>query len=1407
MLEKLCDAKNTFEGKALAVFMSLVMVLSFINFSSFADAAENGTSPDAPEAQADDPSSEPAETPAPESAPSAGSEAATPAETPEASEPPAQSEATVPPASEPEPDLPTAEPGVAVVGVELDHAYLVVADQEIALPLTSFKTSLNKDLVFEVKPDGGYQIDKVVAKSKADGTERPLEPQADGSYRLAASEVSSNLVIKPVVALAPELDGAVDDAGGPSAKPAEGELADGSDSGLEAPKSEADGNAATPFGLDNTLGVEAIGVPTELTVDPATLKLNVGASSKLKAIVEPVGSNGKVVWTSSDPSVAKVTDDGTVKALSGGTTTITARSVANPALANVSVVTVTESRTVKFKTNTGEGEIKSLATTSEVGSTIIMPELPDGAVNNWPANRVFVGWSVDQRAVTSGGKDHYTNPVFAPGSSYVVPSGKGNIELYAIYSAQNIGADFYLRIDGQFPAEPQGHSNSGYVKIGWVENAIKVGKFVTDTTGAMVSSNLAATPNDAMIQKACAGNPKLSFDPETQTVIWYVIKNEGTWHVDGAIRDKASVVLAYSPNIPAGETLSGTFPNTKAYAAGASVKVESGKADWRAGYTFKEWNTEPDGSGTSYQGGYSITLNESKTLYAIWSPKDGTNYRIQDYLQNADGSWPDEPSYAISASGKTGATVYADTTKSYTGYTFDAGNDKNVLTGKVAGDGSLVLKRYYAINTCKVTYLPGDHGAFDAVTYEARFDTATPEFQGEKDENDKPLGKQGYNFAGWAPSVSATIQAETTEYVAQWTKMPVINVLVKSEDQTVVYDGTEHVVSVNSENLIYEGLPEGFEISNLSASGRGTEIGQYDITIDGEAIILNGNGEDVADQFFIARDKNTLTVTQAPLTITAPTKEKTYDGTPLTFDLNDIIAGKSLVEGLVDGQQLVGIDLFGSITDAGTVESSVLQAIITSGSENVTRNYDITYKSGTLTVKEFEGEIVATTEGGEYPYDGDSHGATVSVSSLPEGYTLVTASSNASATDVTEEPVVAKVDTLRIINKAGVDVTDKLNIVKKEEGTIVVKPAKLYVKTRTASKPYDGTPLKAAGEMTGLVNNETAAFTTTGTATEVNAPEGTPNTYTIDWNGSAKKSNYTVEEDLGTLTVSEYAEKIVVTTVGGEFLYNGEPHGATVTVEGLPAGYWVETASSSASATDVTTDPVAATADKLVIRNASGADVTDKLNIEKVDGQIKVTPAPLTVRIVGNSALETYTGSVLAVDDFTTETAFEGKATITLKNGVAAHAEGVDVGKYPMGLTPDSFDVASRNYEVTLEVVDGFLEISPLDTLKVTAENVVKRYDGASYGVEAIPSDKDGRTSIKYYNEATDAFDLDKSPVFKDAGTYTVRFQATNPNYSNVAEGSATVTIEKRTVTLESASASRPVQRRSACGPHGEGGR
>ena len=152
-----------------------------------------------------------------------------------------------------------------------------------------------------------------------------------------------------------------------------------------------------------------------------------------------------------------------------------------------------------------------------------------------------------------------------------------------------------------------------------------------------------------------------------------------------------------------------------------------------------------------------------------------------------------------------------------------------------------------------------------------------------------------------------------------------------------------------------------------------------------------------------------------------------------------------------------------------------------------------------------------------------------------------------------------------------------------------MNPAVLTVETPNANKVYDGAALTAAGTITGFVNGETATFTTTGSQTAVGDSK---NTYSIDWDGTAKQSNYTINETIGTLVVTEYADEIVVTTTGGTFTYDGQSHGATVEVSALPAGYSLETAASSASATDVTVEAVAATCDTLVIKNAAGEDVT-----------------------------------------------------------------------------------------------------------------------------------------------------------------------------------------------------------------------
>ncbi|MBP3279031.1 MAG: InlB B-repeat-containing protein, partial [Butyrivibrio sp.] len=111
---------------------------------------------------------------------------------------------------------------------------------------------------------------------------------------------------------------------------------------------------------------------------------------------------------------------------------------------------------------------------------------------------------------------------------------------------------------------------------------------------------------------------------------------------------------------------------------------------------------------------------------------------------------------------------------------------------------------------------------------------------------------------------------------------------------------------------------------------------------------------------------------------------------------------------------------------------------------------------------------------------------------------------------------------------------------------VEITPATLTVTTPPATKVYDGTPLTKEGTISGFVNGETATFTTTGTIT---TPGKVTNTYTLDWEGAtADNRDYTVSENLGILEITESTAAITVTTVGGEFVYDGSEKGATVTV-------------------------------------------------------------------------------------------------------------------------------------------------------------------------------------------------------------------------------------------------------------------
>ncbi|QLG46865.1 Ig-like domain-containing protein [Costertonia aggregata] len=99
--------------------------------------------------------------------------------------------------------------------------------------------------------------------------------------------------------------------------------------------------------------VTALTVPvTGINVTPATTSIVEGATAQLDAEITPSNAtNTGVVWSSSDTSVATVSANGLVTAVSEGAATITATSDENNAISDTSVVTVTTSNIDPTATN------------------------------------------------------------------------------------------------------------------------------------------------------------------------------------------------------------------------------------------------------------------------------------------------------------------------------------------------------------------------------------------------------------------------------------------------------------------------------------------------------------------------------------------------------------------------------------------------------------------------------------------------------------------------------------------------------------------------------------------------------------------------------------------------------------------------------------------------------------------------------------------------------------------------------------------------------------------------------------------------------------------------------------------------------------------------------------------------
>ena len=83
----------------------------------------------------------------------------------------------------------------------------------------------------------------------------------------------------------------------------------------------------------------------------------------------------------------------------------------------------------------------------------------------------------------------------------------------------------------------------------------------------------------------------------------------------------------YTVRFYANNGTSDTFAQTKDYASSYSLPNALGLGfDAPTYYTFQKWNTQPNGSGSSYNAGTSVTITEDLFLYAIWYQSDSNKY-------------------------------------------------------------------------------------------------------------------------------------------------------------------------------------------------------------------------------------------------------------------------------------------------------------------------------------------------------------------------------------------------------------------------------------------------------------------------------------------------------------------------------------------------------------------------------------------------------------------------------------------------------------------------------------------------------------------------------------------------------------------------------------------------------------
>ena len=258
---------------------------------------------------------------------------------------------------------------------------------------------------------------------------------------------------------------------------------------------------------------------------------------------------------------------------------------------------------------------------------------------------------------------------------------------------------------------------------------------------------------------------------------------------------------------------------------------------------------------------------------------------------------------------------------------------------------------------------------------------------------------------------------------------------------------------------------------------------------------------------------NSKTINQRKLTVTAASKSKEYDGSPLTIN-------SATLSGHVSGHKLYSATYGGSQTTVGSSSSTVSDAVIKSGSTIVTDNYDITYANGTLTVT--AASFTVSEPDQEYTCTGSPQGVAITVSELKGSQTATIKYRTASSGDYT--------------------LTDAPQITNVSQSPLTVYWQVTAPNHTTQTGSYTITIKKANATLPGTISGASVYFHETARATVTKNYNGGTLQYTTD-NGSTW-NNVTWHD--GNYTANPSRTAVGDTTVKFRVLGDGNHNNSSV---------------------------------------------------------------------------------------------------------------------------------------------------------------------------------------------------------------------------------------------------------------------